>query len=254
MYNFYQTILFEIMCYLISTVSFFVILICTHVCTSALFTTKSKYFFYKIKQCYTYHVFICILVWPLFIVLFREEPAQSWLIILIQEMWSKGPSVCSVATSFIWNPFKLIDGLLKMTKMTKRFILLNMICNRLMLTCTTRHWHSHTCLKCIPSCYYTWTRQAIPRARSRLDRWQVAFCNIYIFIAIAFDKTSSLVAVYFSTQNIYQSCDLVRAVRRSDVDVSQRRCLLTDVCVTLVTYRHDVKRGSAASWLFQALR
>ena len=27
--------------------------------------------------------------------------------------------------------------------------------------------------------------------------------------------------------------------------------LFTDVCVTLVAYRHDVKRGSSASWLFQ---
>ena len=33
--------------------------------------------------------------------------------------------------------------------------------------------------------------------------------NIYTFIAIALDETSILVAVYFSIQNIYQSCDLV---------------------------------------------
>ena len=35
--------------------------------------------------------------------------------------------------------------------------------------------------------------------------------NIYIFIAIALDETS-IVAVYFSMQNIYQACDLGRAL------------------------------------------
>ena len=33
--------------------------------------------------------------------------------------------------------------------------------------------------------------------------------NIYIFIAIALDETSILVALNFSMQNIYQSCNLV---------------------------------------------
>ena len=45
--------------------------------------------------------------------------------------------------------------------------------------------------------------------------------KIYSLIAIALDETSILVAVYFSMQNIYQSCDLVRAVRRSNVHVRQ---------------------------------
>ena len=49
----------------------------------------------------------------------------------------------------------------------------------------------------------------------------MSFPNIYIFIAIALDETIILVAVYFSMQNIYQSGDLVRAVGRSNVDVSQ---------------------------------
>ena len=35
-------------------------------------------------------------------------------------------------------------------------------------------------------------------------------------------------------------------------DVEQHS-LFTDVCVTLVAYRHDVKRGSSAPWLFQDL-
>ena len=47
------------------------------------------------------------------------------------------------------------------------------------------------------------------------------FSNIYIFIAIVLDETSLLIAVYFSMQNIYQSCDLIHVVIWSNVDVSQ---------------------------------
>ena len=45
--------------------------------------------------------------------------------------------------------------------------------------------------------------------------------NIYIFIAIALDETSILVALHFSMQNIYQSWDLGHAMGRSNVNVSQ---------------------------------
>ena len=45
--------------------------------------------------------------------------------------------------------------------------------------------------------------------------------NIYIFIAVALDETSILVALYFSMQNIYQSWDLGHAMGRSNVNVSQ---------------------------------
>ena len=41
---------------------------------------------------------------------------------------------------------------------------------------------------------------------------------LYIFIAVVLDKTSILVAVYFSMLNIYQSCDLRRALGRSNVN------------------------------------
>ena len=44
--------------------------------------------------------------------------------------------------------------------------------------------------------------------------------NIYIFIAIVFDGTSIFVAVYFSMQTIYQLYDLIRVVRRSNIDAS----------------------------------
>ena len=51
-------------------------------------------------------------------------------------------------------------------------------------------------------------------------------------------------------QNIHQSCDLDRSVRWSNVNAaSSILCLLT-----LVAYGHDIKHGSAATWLFQALR
>ena len=45
--------------------------------------------------------------------------------------------------------------------------------------------------------------------------------NIYIFIVIALDETSILVAVQFSMQNIYESCDLGRAFWQSNVDGHQ---------------------------------
>ena len=44
--------------------------------------------------------------------------------------------------------------------------------------------------------------------------------NIYIFIAIVFGGTSIFVADYFSMQTIYQSYDLIRVVRRSNVDAT----------------------------------
>ena len=42
-----------------------------------------------------------------------------------------------------------------------------------------------------------------------------------IFIVIALDETSILLAVQLSMQNIYESCDLGRALWRSNVDVHQ---------------------------------
>ena len=54
-------------------------------------------------------------------------------------------------------------------------------------------------------------------------------------------------------QHIYQSRDLSRAAGRSNVIASQSRCLFTDVCLTLITYHHDVKRGKLAFWLFRNL-
>ena len=45
--------------------------------------------------------------------------------------------------------------------------------------------------------------------------------NIYIFIAIALDETSILVALHFLMQHIYESCDLGHAVGRRNVNVSQ---------------------------------
>ena len=52
-------------------------------------------------------------------------------------------------------------------------------------------------LHCLPSCWHL------------LD---ALVLHIYIFIAIAIDETSILVAIHFSLKNIYQSCDLGRAV------------------------------------------
>ena len=41
---------------------------------------------------------------------------------------------------------------------------------------------------------------------------------------------------------------------QANVKSIQQRCLFTDVWATLNTYRHDVKRGNLAFWLFQTLR
>ena len=38
---------------------------------------------------------------------------------------------------------------------------------------------------------------------------------------MALDETSTLVAVYFLMQNIYQSCDVGHALGRSNVHISQ---------------------------------
>ena len=51
----------------------------------------------------------------------------------------------------------------------------------------------------------------------------------------------------------YQSCDLYHAFRWSNVSVSQLCYLFTNVWVTLVRYRHDIKHGSSTSWWFQIL-
>ena len=77
---------------------------------------------------------------------------------------------------------------------------------------------------------------------------------IYILIALALDESIILDVPQFPMQNIYLPCDLGRALGRSNVNASQFCCLFTDVCVTLITYRHDVKRGYLASWLFRNLR
>ena len=72
----------------------------------------------------------------------------------------------------------------------------------------------------------------------------VCVCMEWVFfIAIAWDETNILVAVHFSMKNIYQLCDRGRAVMWSNVGVSQKCSLFT-----------NVKRGSSAPWLFQDLR
>ena len=62
--------------------------------------------------------------------------------------------------------------------------------------------------------------------------------NIYIFIAVALDETSILVALHFLMENIYQSVSLGGATSSS---ANKVLCLLT------FTYRIDVKRGNSAS-------
>ena len=78
--------------------------------------------------------------------------------------------------------------------------------------------------------------------------------NIYIFIAFPLDESVIIDVLQFMMKNIYKSCDLGRAIGRTNVNASQYLCLFTDVCVTLITYRHDDKRGNLAFWIFRDLR
>ena len=57
--------------------------------------------------------------------------------------------------------------------------------------------------------------------QSDFSKQRLITLNIYIFIVIALDETSILGAVQFSMQNIYETCDLRRALWRSNVDVHQ---------------------------------
>ena len=45
--------------------------------------------------------------------------------------------------------------------------------------------------------------------------------NIYILIALALDESIILDVPQFPMKNIYQSCDLGRAIRRRNVNASQ---------------------------------
>ena len=45
--------------------------------------------------------------------------------------------------------------------------------------------------------------------------------ELVVFIEIAWDETTILVAIHFSMKNIYQLCDQGRAVMWSNVGVSQ---------------------------------
>ena len=67
--------------------------------------------------------------------------------------------------------------------------------------------------------------------------------NIYIFIAITLDETCILVSVHFLMKNIYLSCDLGCAVGRRTSTLANNV-----LSVTLVMYRHDVKRARSAFW------
>ena len=51
-------------------------------------------------------------------------------------------------------------------------------------------------------------------------------------------------------ENIYQARDLGHTNGRTDISDSAKRCLFTNVFVTLVVYCHDIYREHLALWLF----
>ena len=67
--------------------------------------------------------------------------------------------------------------------------------------------------------------------------------NIYILIALALDESIILDVLQFPMQNIYQSCDL-DGPEGGGTSTPANNVVCTDVCVTSVTYRYDVKRGN----------
>ena len=74
--------------------------------------------------------------------------------------------------------------------------------------------------------------------------------NIYILGVVALDETNISSCLHFSMQNIEMSCDLDRASRWSNVNVSRSLSLFINVRVMPFTYRHNVMYTSLALWLF----
>ena len=73
---------------------------------------------------------------------------------------------------------------------------------------------------------------------------------IYIFIAIALDESIFLDVLHFPMKNI-KSRDLeATPMGGATSKPIQGRCLFTLFVVTLVTYRHDLRRN-LTFWLFQ---
>ena len=64
--------------------------------------------------------------------------------------------------------------------------------------------------------------------------------NIYILSVVALDETNIFGCLHFSMQNVEMLCDLDRASRQSNVNVSQYCPLFIDFCVTSFMYRHGV--------------
>ena len=80
--------------------------------------------------------------------------------------------------------------------------------------CSLLKWPSAQCVEYSSGLH--WRKEEV-RSHALMD----IHYYIHIFIAIALDETSILVALHFSMQNIYQSCDLGHAVGRSNINVSQ---------------------------------
>ena len=76
--------------------------------------------------------------------------------------------------------------------------------------------------------------------------------NIYIFIAIVFYGTSILVAVY----SVFLDAKHLPVMWSNPCREAEqrRRQPVMFFLFTWPTFRHDVKLGGAASWLFQTLR
>ena len=75
--------------------------------------------------------------------------------------------------------------------------------------------------------------------------------NIYIFFAVTLDESIFLDVLHFPMKNI-KSRDLeATPMGGATSKPTLWRCLFTLVVVTLVAYRHDVRREHLTFWLFQ---
>ena len=69
--------------------------------------------------------------------------------------------------------------------------------------------------------FYKLEARSKPRRQVFSGRYSCSQSNIYILIALALDESIILDVPQFPMQNIYQSCNLGRAIGRRNVNASQ---------------------------------
>ena len=85
---------------------------------------------------------------------------------------------------------------------------------------------------------------------------QILFVNIPIYLHFHCESLNEPLHLRCSSL-LHERIDLshshLRTIGGTNVNAVQLHCLFTDVCVTLIPNRHDVKRGNLAFWLSRNL-